>query len=362
MIQKGACNIIVIGRSNLTDANQKFIHEWQKQKIKIQYIQADVSDLENLKSKFRSFESSTIRGVFHTAALLNDKLLQTHDLESFESIFPGKVQGAWNLHQLSKLWHLDHFVFFSSTVSLLGNIGQTNYAAANYFLNSLASFRQHQQLPALSICWGPWKSSKMTKGMDQKFEEMGIFPFSTDTGFDALERALTQKNTSGLLAAIQVQPDLLVNNRSIWLHSLFPAEWQLKTRAVIPKSAMTIFNTADQALIMLEELAREVLKLEPDDSLNTERPYFEIGFDSIMLNMLQTKVLQTTGINISITQFFKHPSLIALAAYLKEFSSPELAPVNAATHSDSTLTISEELRKEVSKLSDDDITALLNKY
>lgn len=360
MIQKGACNLIVIGRSNLTDVNQKIIQEWEKQKIKIQYIKADVSDLENLKSKFSNFESSTIRGVFHTAALLNDKLLQTHDLESFQSIFPGKVEGAWNLHQLSKLWPLDHFVLFSSTVSLLGNIGQTNYAAANYFLNSLASLRQNQQLPALSICWGPWKNSKMTKGMDQKFEEMGIFPFSTDTGFNALEMALTQKNSSGVLAAIQVQPDLLVNNGSILVHSMFPTEWHLNTREVIKESAMTIFNTTDQALIMLEELARDVLKLEPDDSLNIERPYFEIGFDSIMLNMLQTKVRQTAGINIPITQFFKYPSLITLATYLKEFSSPESA--NVATLSGTTLTISEELRKEVSQLSDDDITALLNQY
>ena len=36
VIKKGACNIIVIGRSNLTDTNQKIIQEWQKQKIKIQ--------------------------------------------------------------------------------------------------------------------------------------------------------------------------------------------------------------------------------------------------------------------------------------------------------------------------------------
>ena len=362
VIKKGACNIIVIGRSNLTDTNQKIIQEWQKQKIKIQYIQADVSDLEDLKSKFKNFESSTIRGVFHTAASLNDKLLQTHDLESFESILPGKVQGAWNLHQLSLLWPLDHFVLFSSTVSLLGNIGQTNYAAANYFLNSLASFRQHQQLPALSICWGPWKSSKMTNGMDQKFEEMGIFPFSTDTGFDTLEMAMTQKKTRGALAAIQVQPDLVINNTGIWQHSLFPPEWHLNTREVITESAMTIFNTTDQALILLEELARQILKLDPEDTLNTERPYFEIGFDSIMLNMLQTKVRQTAGINIPITQFFKHPSLFALATYLKELSSTELAPVNESILSGSTLTISEELREEVSQLSDDDIMALLNKY
>ena len=362
MIQKGAGNIIVIGRSKLTDANQKTIKEWQKHNIKIQHIQADVSDLENLKSKFRSFESSTIRGVFHTAALLNDKLLQTHDIESFESIFPGKVQGAWNLHQLSKDWPLDHFVLFSSTVSLLGNIGQTNYAAANYLLNSLAAFRQQQQLPALSICWGPWKSSTMTDGMDHKFEAMGIFPFSTNTGFDALEMALAQKNTSGILAAIQVQPDLVISNTEVWQHSLFPSEWHLKNREVIPKSGMTIFYTVDEALSMLENLARQVLKLEPEDTLNTERPYFEIGFDSIMLNMLQTKVRQTSGINIPIAQFFKHTSLITLAAYLKELSSPEFTTINPATLSNSTFTISDELRDDVSKLSDDDIMALLNKY
>ena len=81
-----------------------------------------------------------------------------------------------------------------------------------------------------------------------------------------------------------------------------------------------------------------------------------------MLNMLQTKVWQTAGINIPKTQFFKYPRLITLAAYIKELSTPELAPVNTATHSGSTLTMLEELRKEVSKLSDDDITALLNKY
>ena len=81
-----------------------------------------------------------------------------------------------------------------------------------------------------------------------------------------------------------------------------------------------------------------------------------------MLNMLQTKVRQTAGINIPITQFFKHPSLFALATYLKELSSTELAPVNESILSGSTLTISEELREEVSQLSDDDIMALLNKY
>jgi hypothetical protein len=73
-------------------------------------------------------------------------------------------------------------------------------------------------------------------------------------------------------------------------------------------------------------------------------------------------VRQTSGINIPIAQFFKHTSLITLAAYLKELSSPEFTTINPATLSNSTFTISDELRDDVSKLSDDDIMALLNKY
>lgn len=49
---------------------------------------------------------------------------------------------------------LDFFVMFSSIASLLGNIAQSSYSAANLFMDSFASYRRSLGLPANTINWG----------------------------------------------------------------------------------------------------------------------------------------------------------------------------------------------------------------
>ena len=51
---------------------------------------------------------------------------------------------------------LDFFVVQSSLLSLTGSAGQSNYTAANAFLDALVSHRHALGLPATVINWTAW--------------------------------------------------------------------------------------------------------------------------------------------------------------------------------------------------------------
>lgn len=75
-------------------------------------------------------------------------------------VWDGRLAFCINSHRPPRgyppLGALDFFVCFSSTASLLGNVAQANYAAANAFLDAFAAYRQAQKLPALTINWSAW--------------------------------------------------------------------------------------------------------------------------------------------------------------------------------------------------------------
>jgi hypothetical protein len=59
----------------------------------------------------------------------------------FKRVLMPKVDGAWNLHEISVRLglKLDMFVLFPSISSVTGNIGHLNYAVANAYLAGLAA-------------------------------------------------------------------------------------------------------------------------------------------------------------------------------------------------------------------------------
>ena len=116
---------------------------------------ADATQVERLVERIAS-ELPPLRGVFHAAAVLDDRTLVNTRPSQAAAVLEPKVAGAWNLHQLTSQCELDCFVLFSSAASMLGSPGQGDYAAGNAFLDALAHYRrEHGIPPALSVNWGP---------------------------------------------------------------------------------------------------------------------------------------------------------------------------------------------------------------
>ena len=76
--------------------------------------------------------------------------------ESWHTSVKPKVQGSWNLHNSfkGKDSALESFLMTSSIAGSVGTATESNYTAANSFMDNFAKYRRKHNLPAVSIGLG----------------------------------------------------------------------------------------------------------------------------------------------------------------------------------------------------------------
>ena len=192
----------------------------------------DVSNTEEVEALFNKDKElcSSLRGIIHTAGVLEDGLIVKQDWSKYVQVMKPKVLGAWNLHRAteSRKIKLDVFATYSSVASLFGAAGQSNYAASNSFLDLLAHYRRNLGLAGTSLNWGPWAESGMAAKLDEKLiqrmKEGGIAPHSGELGIKLLERTLTE--SAPQLGAVRVDWKKFLNSLSPEVKSNFYERFQ----------------------------------------------------------------------------------------------------------------------------------------
>jgi len=193
LVDKGAKNLVLVGRNQPTE-NIKEQLKTQLFDVNVIVAQADVANTCQLAQVLADIETlPPLRGVIHAAGFLDDGILQQQTWERFEKVLAPKVQGAWNLHVLTRNYPLDFFVMFSSVASLLGSAGQANYAAANGFLDALAHTRAQNGQTALSINWGAWRGLGLAakRDLEQQLQSKGMGTINPQQGLEVLEQLLS---------------------------------------------------------------------------------------------------------------------------------------------------------------------------
>ena len=157
----------------------------------------DVTSRRALKQALAAIPAGhPLTAVIHTAGTTSDATITTMTTGQIDPVMAPKATAAWHLHQLTENTPLAAFVLFSSAAGQLGAPGQGNYAAANTFLDALATWRHHHGLPAVSLAWGQWaQDSGITAALTEqdrtRLARNGITPMPTPTALAALDTALT---------------------------------------------------------------------------------------------------------------------------------------------------------------------------
>ncbi len=111
----------------------------------VEIVACDVLDRAQAQALLEGFDRDhPLSGVVHAAGVLDDGVLESLTAERVAGVLAPKVDGAWNLHELTREMDLGAFVLFSSVAGLFGSAGQASYAAANAFLDGLAAQRRER--------------------------------------------------------------------------------------------------------------------------------------------------------------------------------------------------------------------------
>ncbi|KAI1306393.1 polyketide synthase [Xylaria venustula] len=152
-IARGARNLILLSRSGSSKAAAKvFLEEIIPLCHNVAAPACDVADRQALEKCIA--ECSTympmIKGCIQASMVLKDNLFLDMSLDEWNEALRPKVDASWNLHHVLGN-DLDFFVLLSSTMGIVGNKEQSNYAAGNTFKDSLARYRVSRGLPGVSL-------------------------------------------------------------------------------------------------------------------------------------------------------------------------------------------------------------------
>ncbi|HEX6347096.1 SDR family NAD(P)-dependent oxidoreductase [Umezawaea sp.] len=132
----------------------------------VRYRSVDTRDVEAVHRAVKEIhtEHGRLDGVVYAAGVIEDRLIAEKTAESFGRVFGTKVDGARTvLDAVDDLPNGPRFaVFFGSIAAVLGNRGQSDYAAANDALESVARRCSYR---ALTVHWGPWAPTGVNNGM-----------------------------------------------------------------------------------------------------------------------------------------------------------------------------------------------------
>ncbi|MET9687191.1 type I polyketide synthase [Streptomyces sp. NPDC006514] len=343
----GAKRLLLVSRSGpAADGADKLVAELEELGAQARVAACDVSNRDQLAQLLASLEHP-LTAVIHAAGVLDDGVIEALTPERLARVMRPKVDAALHLHELTADTELSAFVLFSSGAALIGNPGQANYAAANAALDALAHQRRAAGLAGISLAWGMWADATgMTEGLDElglaRLERMGVAPLSAECGLDLFDQSLGAD--TALLVPVRLDPAALrVQARAGVLPPLLrglvrvPARRAESTGGSLAQRLAAVAE-ADREQVVLELVQTQVASVLGHASgaaIDPERPFKELGFDSLAAVELRNRLARASGLRLPATLVFDHPTPAdAARLILKDIGRSPSEPGYAAAGGD----------------------------
>ncbi|GAA2100698.1 hypothetical protein GCM10009801_73380 [Streptomyces albiaxialis] len=309
---------------------------------------ADHADVTALAERLAA-TGAPVGTVFHTSA--------SGELAPLAELTPERLADTVHAGQTSAAPYLDELcgahpdgtvVYFTSVASVWGSRDHGAYAAAHAYMDALAQRRRADGGHAVSVAWALWDLPESTGAHGTAARRQGLPPLEPRLAVTALRRLLEQGAPRAVVADIEWDAflPLLTLARPTTLFDEIPEARRIGRGAGHPDPATDGTSAPDdQAAALRREVAAlpaperagrllalvrthvaAVLRYRSAEQVGPDRPFKELGFDSIAAVELRNRLRAATGVALPATVAFDHPTPAALAGHLLTGVLPEDGP------------------------------------
>ncbi|MFC3691357.1 SDR family NAD(P)-dependent oxidoreductase [Chenggangzhangella methanolivorans] len=352
LVGRGAKKLALLGRSgDKAQGAKDGVKRLRDAGAEVKVFACDASDEAALKKALDETrkELGPIGGMWNVAMVLRDSLLANLDAENFTEALKPKIDAAAAMEKLTANDPVGDFVVYSSATTVIGNPGQSNYVAANSWLEALMRKRRAAGKPGLAIAWGALGDvGYLARTGEVKEKIQKRLGYATLSGAEALEglgRVLAQGDMRLETGVVTIAPidwgqarrDLAYLSSPTFTQVLADAEMgpqdsgeQVDLAALVRgKDAREARDIVAEALT--SEVAR-ILKL-PAKEISPQRPLAELGMDSLMGLELRMSVERRFDIDLPLVAIGDSTTLLTIAqtivSRIHEPDAGEAAAVNS---------------------------------
>ncbi|XTZ15526.1 type I polyketide synthase [Micromonospora echinospora] len=314
----------------------------------------DVADPDSLRALLDRLTADGTRldAVFHAAGVASAGPIADTDLTGLADALHAKVTGAVNLDAL--VGDVDAFVLFSSGAGVWGGGLQGGYAAGNAFLDALAEDRRRRGRAATAVAWGAWDGGGLveSEGAADHMFRSGVRPMRPELAVSVLAGALAHDETALTVADIawdrfhqtfaMTRPRPLVEDIPEVARNLAARTRDDEEPADASPLRGRLAGLAEPErrrtlLDLVRVHAAAVLGHASADAVGADRPFREIGFDSLSAVEMRNRLGEAVGLKLPATLVFDQPTPTLLAGWLADRILGVTAQVDAPTRAVSAL-------------------------
>jgi len=341
LVDHGAQRILLAARSPLPPRSEwddsgidpqmrhriSTIRGLERRGVAVDVLTIDIGSTEDVRGMLAARDrlgAPPIRGIIHAAGVTHDELLAFVTDSSMREVMWPKIQGAQVLDEAFPCGSVDFFYLTSSAASVFGVAGQGSYAAANAYLDALARARNRRGGHSVSIDWAAWRGLGFAADAPVVAEELrrlGLRELAADEAFAAWE--YLHRNDIAQAVVVPVSG----TSGDDQTGTAPPAnDTSSPAAAVAAWATMAAADVRKQLVAKIRAiLGRELRAAESE--LDTDRPFIELGLNSMMAMAIRRDIENLVGLQLSATMLWNHPTVDSLAAYLTARLVPAEVPL-----------------------------------